>query len=203
MERARWKAPAASRVDLVGDLVGSPVGRALASEESCVDCNVQPAMGKEPVLVISTKLHHFTPAFLRKNSPLERSNESSVGIRVCERNCVSSLLPVVVTQCRCAMVRQSIRFHRQEVRQHLRSSPLLWCTATACLPPWNFCRLLSRPDESKPGGFRSHDYTPCPGFTHPPHGTPTPTIPPTPLPLPVPPPHPHPLTQTQAPPVRA
>ena len=131
MERARWKAPAASRVDLVGDLVGSPVGRALASEESCVDCNVQPAMGKEPVLVISTKLHHFTPAFLRKNSPLERSNESSVGIRVCERNCVSSLLPVVVTQCRCAMVRQSIRFHRQEVRQHLRSSPLLWCTATS------------------------------------------------------------------------
>ena len=32
MERARWKASAASRVDLVGVSVGSPVGRALASE---------------------------------------------------------------------------------------------------------------------------------------------------------------------------
>ena len=131
MERARWKAPAASRVDLVGASVGSPVGRALASEESCLDCNAQPAMDKEPVLVISTSLHQYTSAFLRKNNSLECSNESSVGIRVCERNCVPSPLPVVVTQCRCAMVRQSTRFHRQEVRQHLRSSPLLWCTATS------------------------------------------------------------------------
>ena len=32
MERARWKAPAASRVDLVGASVGSPVGRTRGSE---------------------------------------------------------------------------------------------------------------------------------------------------------------------------
>ena len=110
MERARWKAPAASRVDLVGVGVGSPVGRALASEESCLDCHAPPAMGKEPVLVISTELHQYTSDLLRKNNPLERSSESSVGIRVCERNCVPFLLPVVTTRCRCAMVRQSKRF---------------------------------------------------------------------------------------------
>ena len=95
MERERLKAAAGSRVSPVGVAVGSRALRAVASKESCLVCNVQSAVGKEPVPVTSTELHPKYNSFPPENNTSVYS-ESSVGICVCER-AFASLCPPFAT----------------------------------------------------------------------------------------------------------
>ena len=83
MERERLKAAAGSRVSLVGVAVGSRALRAVASKESCLVCNAQSAVGKEPVPVTSTNLHQKHNSFPPENNASVYSESS---ICVCERD---------------------------------------------------------------------------------------------------------------------
>ena len=99
MERERLKAAAGSRVSLVGVAVGSRAMRAVASKESCLVCNAQSAVGKEPVPVTSTELHPKYNSFPPENfTPVY--SECRVGICVCERAFASLCPPFAAERAR-------------------------------------------------------------------------------------------------------
>ena len=135
MQRERPTAAAAPRDRLVGGAAGSMARSAVASEESCVRCNESQGVDKEPVPLTSGLTHEYSsnsPPEVRVRFRIARNRRDK---RACERE-TALLCLYFGTNCHRSDGSEVSRrkWHRLARQQHLRSSPLLWCTATSSSP---------------------------------------------------------------------